>query len=253
MTSSLLTAAEIEHYRDEGYVNIDRPIVPAAALAVVRRRLDALFDRYQDIDAAHRNDLGDGTSEHAALPEINSPSALDPRLALSRAARILRRVGGELLGTPRVRWHFDHAIYKPAGIGAATGWHQDVAFDPTHDEPMATIWLPLGDAVEASGCLGYAPRSHRGPIHDHVRNGRDGLRIDEDFGQTVMCPVHAGGLNAHHVRTIHGAGPNTTSDTRRTWIVKFLPDGRPLPQRVLSEARQLQRARRAGTSANQDA
>jgi Phytanoyl-CoA dioxygenase (PhyH) len=249
MSATLLTQDEVEFFHATGYLAVGRPLVGDGDLAETMRRLDQLFARYSLLSAAHRHDLGAGDGEHAALPEIVWPSALDGHLGQTKVAKVIRRAAAELLGTDRVIWHFDHAIFKPAMTGAETAWHQDVAFDPDHDCPMATIWFPLVDATIENGCMGFVPNSHVGPIHPHVANGKDGLRLADSLGggigEPVMCPIPAGGITVHQARTIHGAGPNTSQITRGAWIVKFIQDDRSRPVRALSEHRKRRQERLA--------
>ena len=44
--SALLSDEEIERYQTEGFLLLDRPLVPLSALNEVRLMLDRLFDRF---------------------------------------------------------------------------------------------------------------------------------------------------------------------------------------------------------------
>ena len=238
MARRLLTDEEIRRYHEDGYLRVGRPLAGPDDIAEATEILDRLFARFSTLSSSHRHDLGD--DDRHALPEIVWPSAVDAGLRRTKVARVIRQVGEELLGTSRSVWHFDHAIFKPAHTGAETAWHQDVVFDPTHDQPMATVWFALVDATVENGCMAFVPQSHVGPIHPHVPNGSDGMRLADTIGPVMVCPVPAGGVTVHNARTIHGAGPNTSDVTRRAWIVKIIPDQRPWPVHVLSKARPYQ-------------
>jgi hypothetical protein len=232
----LVTAEERAFYREQGFVRLDRPLVDADSLRVVRQTLDGLFsdantppDFVGELGTAH----GNGT-----VPEVTWATLLRPELRQTKAFRVMRRVALELLQVPRVRPHFDHAIFKPPLTGGPTAWHQDVAFDVGHDVPVATVWLALATATIENGCMRFVPGSHIAPIYPHERFGRDGLQaVGADLSAAVACPLPAGGMTVHMQRTLHGTGPNRSDGIRAAWIVKFIPDDRRPVRRAGSAVR----------------
>ena len=82
-------------------------------------------------------------------------------------------VAAALTGAARVRlWH-DQALYKEAG-GRETEAHQDQPYWPIAERDTVTIWIPLGEVDERSGCMGYVPGSHLGDaeVHRHLQHAR---------------------------------------------------------------------------------
>jgi hypothetical protein len=236
----LLSDDELARFGEQGFLHVDRPIIPAAAVAEVVRLLDALFARADDLPPALVHDLGGGSQPHPgppSIPEIVNPLHLEPRLRRSRAYAVCRQVSGELLGTV-TRAVFDHAIYKPAGNESATEWHQDRAYT-TNPRRTVHLWVALQDVPAHGGCMEFLPRSHvAGSLGHHpTYPGGAALRADVvDAQGAVACPLPAGGLTVHTPDTLHFTGPNRTDVLRRAWVVHFEADGRSPLARRLSES-----------------
>ena len=237
---SLVTADEVHTWRTQGFLALDRPVVPKADLEHLRALLMPLVDGWSTLPTGHAQDLGTpGPDGLPSVPEVTCPSRLQPRLLRAAGFARLRRVAGTLLDDRPLRLHFDHLVAKPPGA-PATAWHQDVAFDPGFDIPMATLWLPFISVSSANGAMQFIPASHRGAVLDHVAHGRHGQRalIDvEVVEKSVTCPIPAGALCAHMARTLHASVPNTTDDLRLAWVMKFVPDDRPAWRRAVADRR----------------
>ena len=229
----LLSSNEIAYYHRRGYLQVDRCVLPAGALSEVQIVLERLFAKYEAAPAGYAHDLGDSEPGHVSVPELIWTTLLAPELLETDLFERAKRLSCELLGESRVRLHFDHAIFKPPLTGGATSWHQDVTFDPEHDCPIATLWIPLQAVSAEQGCMNFIPYSHIGRVFSHESVGRDGRRaIGFDSSGAVSCPLPCGGFTAHHQRTLHGTGPNRTDRRRKAWIIKLAPDHRSLPRRL---------------------
>jgi ectoine hydroxylase-related dioxygenase (phytanoyl-CoA dioxygenase family) len=153
------------------------------------------------------------------VPDIR-PFTFHPRIAAAAAA---------LLDVPTVRiWH-DQALYKEAG-GRGTDPHQDQPYWPIVEADTITAWIPLLDVDLQMGAMGYVPGSHRFGVRAYVNifKGR-GLDLDEGPEARGVAPVFAparvGDVAFHHGLTIHTAGANDTTRTRRVYTVIFFADG----------------------------
>ncbi len=237
----LIRPEEVDSYRAEGSLRINRPLVDAAAIRVVRATLDELF-LDTAAPAGYVHELG-AVGQYGSVPEIIWPTLLRPELRRTTVFEMLRQVALELLEVERVKLHFDHAIFKPPRTAGPTAWHQDVVFDPQHDCPVVTVWFALVDATEENGCMMFIPGSHAEAVRRHEPYGRDGQQATGvDLDRRVVCPVPAGGLTVHMQRTLHAAGPNLSEGTRAAWIIKFIPDYRSPMRRMSSHV--YQRVRR---------
>jgi phytanoyl-CoA hydroxylase len=219
-----MTREEVARFRRDGFVAVDRAVVRPPALAKVRRLLDTLFDRADELPRPWVHDLAPGI-EGGCVPEIVKVAHLEPRLLRTRAYAVAAHVARQLLGAP-VELAFDHAIFKPVGSDA-TALHQDLAFSPDGREvPAVKIWLALVDATEANGCMRFlAPTP--ATLVEHQAVGRDGrAAVGIDPATARAYPVRAGGFTAHSPRTVHGSGPNRGPGVRAAWILDFVPDNR---------------------------
>jgi phytanoyl-CoA hydroxylase len=117
----------------------------------------------------------------------------------------------------------------------ATGWHQDraVTLEEADTTRMVTCWLAVTDATVENGCLRVIPGSHRGQMMPHCPNPQ--LAIPDDFidhDSGLPLPVKAGGAILFHPLTVHGSLPNTTSEVRWSFDLRYNvtgdPTGRPM-------------------------
>ncbi len=225
---------EVEQFRRDGYLVVDRRVVTGPALRQVRDLLDALFARATSLPRPWVHDLAPRTG---SVPEVINTAHLEPRLLRTAAYWTMSRSAAKLLGAP-VRLLFDHAIVKTPKHGDCVALHQDLAFNPKDDFETATIWLALDDATLENGCMRFVPG--RPELLPHRRVGRDGLAVEGvDEGAAVACQVPAGGFTVHSQRTVHGSGANTTDGTRAAWIMKFLVDRGPRRARIRDRSLEL--------------
>jgi len=221
-----LTEAQVQFYRDNGFLALDR-LMPPEEVAFAREVYDRLFDRRAGREVGDQFDLA-GTDEEGSepvLPQILSPSSYAPELAQGVYRSIALAICRQLMG-PEAELGGDHAILKPARIGAETPWHQDEAYwDEATLAESVSIWIPLQEATLENGCMWFLPGSHRFPVHAHRPLGGDPrihaleLTAELDLSGAVACPIPAGGCTIHHCRTLHYTGPNRSDSPRRALIL----------------------------------
>jgi ectoine hydroxylase-related dioxygenase (phytanoyl-CoA dioxygenase family) len=223
----VLTQEQIDFYHREGYLALDA-ITTQEEIAWMRDIYDRLFAMRAGREEGNQFDLA-GTDEEesqATLPQILSPSKYAPELKEGLFRVNALAVARQLLGS-EARAMGDHAIFKPAHMGAATPWHQDEAYwNPAMEYNSFSMWIPLQPATVENGCMQFVPRSHRLEVQPHHCINHDprihGLEIDDaDVSQAVACPLPPGGCTIHHNRTLHYAGPNRSGIPRRALILGF--------------------------------
>ncbi len=170
---------------------------------------------------------GPDTADTApVLPQLLEPSRYEPSLKQAAFRLNAFAIATQLLG-PSAELVFEHAMLKPARIGAETPWHQDEAFFPIHtDYQSITVWMPLQPVDLSNGCMQFIAGSHKHAVLPHRRMHNDprlhGLEVcDPHVGTPVSCPLPAGGATVHHCRTLHHAGPNLTDQPRRAYALGF--------------------------------
>jgi ectoine hydroxylase-related dioxygenase (phytanoyl-CoA dioxygenase family) len=233
-TPIVLTQEQIDFYQREGYLVLPS-ITTADELARLREIYDRLFAERAGRAEGNQFDLAgtDEEDQQATLPQILNPSRYAPELNDFLFKRNAKAIAVQLLGGECTVG--EHAILKPPRYGAATPWHQDEAYwNPDLEYNSLSIWMPLQDVTEESGCMQFLPHSqHQGVLPHHPISNDPrihGLEVDHlDAEQVVACPISAGGITIHHCRTLHYAGPNLSDEPRRAYIQVF---GLPTKKRV---------------------
>jgi ectoine hydroxylase-related dioxygenase (phytanoyl-CoA dioxygenase family) len=231
-----LSGAQLERFRDEGFLQLDE-VCSGAELVRLQQLLGGLFDRSIGYDEGNLFDMVDIDCKGRApsQPQLLNPSLYAPQLLLtahfSRMLAIARQVLGE-----DARFCFDHSIVKRAGTSASTPWHQDEAHhhDPDHEFDQLSFWLPLQDVAEHNGCMRYVPGSNKGAVLPHRSLGGDTSQhalecptSQFDVGHAQVVPLRRGDCVMHGGRTLHGAGPNSSSADRLAYVLVFRGAPRP--------------------------
>ncbi len=220
-----LSADQIDAYHRDGFLALDE-LVREEEVVWMREVYDRLFATRAGRERGDQFDLGgeDREGVEPVLPQILSPSSYAPELLSGQYRQTADSVIKQLLG-PSGSLGGDHAINKPARIGAATPWHQDEAYwDPSLDYNSLSIWIPLQEATIENGCMWFIPGSQKWEVHPHQPIGNNpkvhGLEMLEvDTSTAVACPLPSGGCTIHHNRTAHYTGPNLSDAPRRALIL----------------------------------
>ena len=217
-----LDAAEIEHYRREGFV-VPRFRLPADQVAALRDALDDLIRanpgvRPEKLVSAHvEGDNGEGVHGDARF------------LSLARDARIVEVVSG-ILGDDIILWGC-HVFCKPAAEGFETPWHQDGHYWPIRPLANCTVWVALEPSTVENGCLRVIPRSHAArTLHAHLHEDRHDLTLNQrldggtfDERDAVDIELEPGQMSLHDVYMIHGAAANRSSRRRTGVALRYMP------------------------------
>jgi ectoine hydroxylase-related dioxygenase (phytanoyl-CoA dioxygenase family) len=224
-----LTDDQIRFYRDNGFLAVTEPLTTTEEIDRLAAIYDDLFKRRAGRETGDQFDLA-GTDEEGkeeALPQILGPSRYAPELTQGLLFANAQALAKQLLGE-EAAFGGDHAIFKPAGTGAPTPWHQDEAYwDEALKYNSLSIWIPLQEATVENGCMQFIPGSHKWEVQTHHSIGNDprihGLEIEMEIDQSkaVSCPLPPGGATFHDSRTLHYTGANQTQTPRRAYILGF--------------------------------
>ena len=222
-----IAPAQREEFLEDGFLRMDG-VIDDPELAQLREIYDQCFSTEAD-GTVNRKALG-GTDKQGrqTLPQALAPSKTFPQLRELRYYRRIEQIARDVFQRDVVL-RGDHMILKPAGYGIATPWHQDQAYhNPNFHYRNINFWLPLDGATIESGCMQFVRGSHRGPIlpHEYLDpNDKQTALVAQDQaywtanGTPVPCP--RGSCTLHHSYMLHYAGPNTTDQPRRAYIVVF--------------------------------
>ncbi len=119
---------------------------------------------------------------------------------------------------------------KPKLSGKPTPPHQDGFYFCLDPDEAVTFWFAIDASDKENGCLNYARKSHLGDIRAHDCSQVLGFsQTILDFKERDQVNVHAaimepGDMVAHHSRTIHWAGANSSNRTRQGLALVFFSD-----------------------------
>ena len=133
-----------------------------------------------------------------------------------------------LLGPDLLLWSTQWFIKEP-GDGMRVSLHQDASYWGLEPHDIATVWIALSDTGHETGPMTFLPGSHLGTLHPHINTyDKDNLlsrgqTISDnlDLNSAITVPLNAGEMSIHHVRLIHGSGPNLSKDRRIGMVLRY--------------------------------
>ena len=219
-----LTEEQAEQYRNEGFVVVER-LFDEADLT----RVDATIRQMTDQallggDFSKVLELEPEPVDGRRVPRrIFSPyDQHETFRALAHDPRLLDKVES-LIGHDFSLQH-SKLNMKPAKVGSAVEWHQDMAYFPHTNDDLVTTLVYLDDATEQNGCLQVLPRHHTHYFSHSNPDGRFAGMITEDlsdFGKPRSLPAPAGSVIFMHCITPHASQPNRSGRARRTLIYEY--------------------------------
>jgi ectoine hydroxylase-related dioxygenase (phytanoyl-CoA dioxygenase family) len=216
----MLTQDQKDFYDSHGYLLVENAVSPdqlARLLAITDRLIEASrvvgeSNDVYDLDAGHGPDS-------PRLTRIKVPHQRDPFFWEVLRHSAMTAVLADLLG-PDTNLLTSKLNTKASGGGRAVEWHQDWAFYPHTNDHLLAFGLMLEDVTLENGPLMVIPGSHKGPVLSHHMNGVFAGAIDPDDPlferhRAVTLTGKAGSMTVHHVRTLHGSGPNVSDRARK--------------------------------------
>lgn len=160
--------------------------------------------KLRKIDQAHRSD--ETIRKLVTRPEIG-------------------RLAAEVLDAQWIQLWATQLLYKPAGgeNTANVGWHQDIQYwKDCWEGEVFTAWLAITDVPLDRGPVLFVPGSHRwGQLENtsfwetDLSGQHASIRIPPgEQWKEVPAILEAGGISFHHNSTLHGSGPNVSSEPR---------------------------------------
>ena len=225
--AEVLSAEQIEFYRDQGYLVVENRIHDDI-IADIRAEIARFEDEAREMTESNmRIDLEDShTPENPRLRRIKLPhTTSDVMRDLMYSDHVLAPVR-DLIG-PDLRLHTTKLNMKSAGFGAAVEWHQDFAFYPHTNDDLLAVAVIIDDMVLENGPLMVFPGTHKGPIFDHHVDGVFAGAMDLqasglDIKDAVPLMGPAGSISIHHARIVHGSALNTSTQDRRLLFYETL-------------------------------
>jgi len=219
---SLLTLAECDQFRSEGYLGPYRA-VSEPEMAAIRKHIE--------------DDLltNDGPNPRSRLQSRHMDSPIIARLASH--PQIIDRMA-DLYGPDLVMWATNFFNKEPGG--AEIPWHQDLSYWPL--EPLINIsaWVAIDRVTTANSCVRIIPGSHKA-VYPTVKSP-DGMAFSQmtdmahvDEVKAIDMELEPGEFFLFNEKLLHQSNKNTSNLRRMGMsirvtlpIVKIGQDGPPL-------------------------
>jgi ectoine hydroxylase-related dioxygenase (phytanoyl-CoA dioxygenase family) len=136
----------------------------------------------------------------------------------------------DVLGPDLLCWSTSFFIKEP-GTKAYVSWHQDATYWGLSSPDVMTVWVGFTRSDLQSGCMKVIPGTHTTDVVPHrdtfnkdnlLTRGQE-VAVEVDGKKAVDFIMAPGEASLHHVRLIHGSGPNTSSDRRIGFAIRYIP------------------------------
>ena len=206
-----LSQAQIAYYQKNGFI-FQVGVFSEKATAKLRNHLEQAESKAKPgMKQATRKDL---LITHAwAWDLVHDHRIVDPI--------------SDVLGPNVLLWSMDWFIKEPGP--SFVSYHQDATYWGLYPHHVATAWIALSDAGPKTGPMKFIPESHKGPLYeqDDTFEGNNllsrGQHVKTEVNEkdSILATLSPGEMSIHDVRTIHGSGPNTTTDRRIGMALRY--------------------------------
>ncbi len=209
--NKLLTAEQVRHYQDKGYVSPLRAFDTAAA-------------------RGYRTRLEEGERGHGLAPDQQRKMHLYLKWAdeVVHHPRILDAVE-DLIGPDILVYHLTLWMKEPQ-TDAFISWHQDATYFGLSPAEHVTAWVALSPSSTASGCVQVLPGSQlRGQVpHGQKKDGANMFATGQSLEVPADAPVELlllepGEFSLHHTYLFHNSMPNRSDDRRIGLGISYIP------------------------------
>ena len=210
----VLSEAAIAQYERDGFYH---PIRALGADEVARCRRDV-----EKVERERMDDIG-GAFRH-------KPHLLLKSLDAAVRNETILDVVEDMIGPDIFVWA-SLFFTKDPGDPRYVGWHQDSTYWGLSGPEVVNVWLALSPATVANGAMKIVPGSHlKGQIsHRETYNKKSlltrGQEIEIEINEAAAVDIELepGEISLHHIRVIHGSGPNKGDDRRMGFTIRYIP------------------------------
>jgi phytanoyl-CoA hydroxylase len=252
----MLTAEEIKHYHQQGFIVINE-VIPLYEIDAIKKRANSLVEQWVEdsndhvfttnnndrsgdnyfLDSAEQircffeeeafNDKGELVQDRAlCINKIgHALHELDTVFNVFSHQKLLGDILYDLgMKTPQIRQSM--YIFKQPKIGGVVNWHQDASFFFTTPQSVITLWFAVEDATLENGCLWVEPEGHLGPLRERFNlEGKRTTMVNLDAmpwpteKSGVSVEVKAGSLVVFHGLLPHYSAANRSSKSRQAFTL----------------------------------
>ncbi|WP_152363560.1 phytanoyl-CoA dioxygenase family protein [Microlunatus speluncae] len=214
-----LTDSEVEFYKREGYLCLPG-LVASGAVEQLRAEVFQVLEA-NGVSRAGLDQATETADKLRQCPQYLAGSALDTLINGEATLAVAAR----LIGGPAHRY-LPFTAVKAGGGGGTMHFHQDNNYT-RHDPALGSInlWVALGDMTPDNGCLQIVPRSHHDQLESRTSDDGDTHRqVEVDPLECLPIRMRAGDAVAFSRWTVHGSGPNVTSEPRVAYALQYHRD-----------------------------
>ena len=213
-----LTPNELRFYQEEGYLYLPGVVDTEAVAALQGEVLEVMAAAGRTHDDLRRASGAKGKLYQSG--QYLRDSVLEHYLNSLE----LRLLASQLMeGESSLYMPF--TAVKSGGGGGTFHFHQDNQYTP-FDGPGINLWLALSRMSPENGCLMVVPRSHlEGTLESAKTPDGDSHRtVANDPTRFLPIRMNPGDIVAFSRLTLHGSGPNHTSEPRLAYAAQFFRD-----------------------------
>ncbi len=240
MPTSILSTAEIEQFREQGYL-IVRGLIPddirQAMVAVTQAGLTEEIPPVEFEAEVHYPgapaslaDEGGRTVRRLKQAYSRHPVFGEWMCTAPLAGRLQQLFGGQRVVMPLA--HHNCVMTKQPRFSSDTLWHQDIRYWSYARPELISVWLALGTESPENGCLWVIPGSHRMSFQPEQFDAALFFRTDLAENQALIetrVPVELqpGDVLFFHSLTFHAASKNFTQQPKFSAVFTFRPADNP--------------------------
>ncbi|MBM3525730.1 MAG: phytanoyl-CoA dioxygenase, partial [Alphaproteobacteria bacterium] len=210
----VLSAAQVEQFRRDGYIHPIRVMSVEDATAI-RRRLEAY-------EASTGGPLKGNLRHKTHLLFTWLAEVVHHKTILDAIE--------DLYGPDLFCWSTNFFI-KEARTSSFVSWHQDSTYWGLSTPDVVTAWVALTASTRANGAMEVIPGTHmldQVPhrdtfAKDNLLSRGQEVMVDVDASKAVMLELEPGEISLHHVRLVHGSAPNPSGERRIGYALRYIP------------------------------
>jgi non-haem Fe2+, alpha-ketoglutarate-dependent halogenase len=209
----VLSAAAIDQYRRDGYY--------APVRVVFREQAGWYRERLESVE----RDLGG---------PLRGVYRIKPHLLFTWLAELVRHGAildavEDVIGPDILCWNSSF-FTKEAESPGYVSWHQDATYWGLSEPDVVTAWVAFTESTLRNGNMQVIPGSHLSQaahvdtFHpDNLLSRGQEIAVEVDEAQAADIVLEPGEMSLHHVLIVHGSRPNTSSDRRIGYAIRYIP------------------------------
>jgi hypothetical protein len=214
VTAKTLTAEQVQHYNDHGYVTGLTPFDDDRSA-----ELAAYFDNLIT-EVVNAPDARNGYSIN--LYQLVCQGVYDVLVE-----PVILDYVADILGPDFVCWG-SHLFCKLPGDPKEVPLHQDATYWPFTPTHSVTGWLAVDDVDEENSAMQFAPGSHLLGALPHTDHGLDGTRVlgravdhAQQWTERISNNLRRGQLSLHSDLLLHGSTANSSNRRRAGFTMRY--------------------------------